>query len=263
MNVANRYFLYHAHCEDGFASALVPWRIFGREATYVPVAHGDPPPPLPNEASVVITDFSYSRDVLVAMSERVNDLTVLDHHKTAEDQLRGLPFAHFDMEKSGATLSWDFWHPDEPVPELLRYVEDRDLWRFALPRSNEVNAAIGSYPYDFGTWDRFDVAALAEEGVHILRARNQYVATLADRVAWKEVGGHKVPVVNTANFNSDLLSELNRRHPAAPFAACYCDLADGRRRWSLASVGDFDVGSLAARLGGGGHPRRSGFIEPA
>ena len=259
----NRFFLYHAECEDGFASALVPWRIFRNEATYIPVTHGDPPPDLPEDASVVITDFSYKRGVLLELAARVADLIVLDHHQTAQEELRDLEFAHFDMEKSGATLSWDHWHSGEPAPELLRYVEDRDLWRFVLPNSREVNAAIASYPFKFEVWDRFEARRLAKEGIHVLRTIRQRVMNLADRAILQDLAGHQVPAVNASSYNSDLLSELNRRFPDAPFAACYYYVGDGRRRWSLASVGDFDVGALAASLGGGGHYHRSGFIEGA
>jgi len=191
----------------------------------------------------------------------VADFLVLDHHETAQKELSGLEFAHFDMERSGATLAWDHWHPGESPPGLIRYVEDRDLWRFALPKSRAVNAAISSYPFEFEVWDKFQVHVLAEEGKHVLRATRQQVVKQADRAIIQDVGGYPVPTVNASSYNSDLLAELNLRHAEAPFAACYVDMGDGRRRWSLASVGNFDVGTLAASLGGGGHYHRSGFVQ--
>ena len=259
--MTQHYFLYHAGCEDGFASALVPWQIFGSNAKYIPVSHGDPPPQLPKDASVVITDFSYKRDTILKLADSVEKIVILDHHQTAQEELQNLDFAHFDMEKSGATLSWEYWHPDQPSPDLFLYVEDRDLWRFQLDKSAEVNAAITSYPFDFAIWNKFDIAQLAIEGVHILRSIRQQVIRISDRAVFQVISGYEVPVVNTSTHASDILDELGRKFPDAPFSACFYDNGRGEKRWSLASAGDFDVGTLARNLGGGGHYHRSGFLE--
>ena len=259
--MTQRYFLYHAGCEDGFASALVPWQIFGSTAKYLPVSHGEPPPSLPRNASVVITDFSYRREILLELANSVEHIVLLDHHQTAQKDLEDLEFAHFDMEKSGATLSWEYWHPNETTPDIFRYVEDRDLWKFNLEKSAEVNAAIASYAFDFKIWNQFDIPELAIEGVHILRSIRQQVTRIADRAMLQVIGGYEVPVVNTSTYASDILDELGRRFPDAPFAACFYDTSRGEKRWSLASSGNFDVGNLASELGGGGHYHRSGFLE--
>ena len=75
--MTQNYFLYHAGCEDGFASALVPWQIFGSDAKYIPVSHGDPPPQLPANASVVITDFSYKRDTILNIANSVEKISIV------------------------------------------------------------------------------------------------------------------------------------------------------------------------------------------
>ena len=90
------------------------------------------------------------------MRQRASSLRVIDHHRTAEEELRGLDYAIFDNRKSGAVLSWEFFHPGKPVPEILRYVMDRDLWLHELPRSREVFAGLSSYPMDFAVWSSLD-----------------------------------------------------------------------------------------------------------
>ena len=75
------------------------------------------------------------------LAARAGSTRVLDHHATAAEDLAGLPFVTIDLDRSGAVLAWEHFHPGRPVPLLLRYVQDRDLWRWALPRSREVNAA--------------------------------------------------------------------------------------------------------------------------
>jgi oligoribonuclease NrnB/cAMP/cGMP phosphodiesterase (DHH superfamily) len=199
--------------------------------------------------------------VLVELKQRVADLTLLDHHKTAQEDLIDLNFAIFDMHKSGAMLAWEFWHPGAPVPELIAYISDRDLWQFALPHSQEVFAAICSYPMDFQVWDSFDIATLKQEGAIILRLQKQLVSSMCDQVMFKEIAGYQVPVVNASTFFSDVPHELCLRYPDAPFAAYYVDRGDGKRQWGLRSIGEFDVSAIAKQFGGGGHHNAAGFTE--
>lgn len=255
------YVLYHHHCDDGFGAAYAAWKALGSEASYIPVVHGEPPPDMPEGSKVVIADFAYSRETLLDLTRRMTSVQVLDHHKTAQDELGGLPFVYLDMNKSGAVLSWEYWHPGQPIPELLRYVEDRDLWRFALPDTREVAVALETYPREFEVWDHLSVKVLAEEGKPILRATKQQVSRMAARARFQDIAGYSVPVVNASLFTSDVLDELAHRYPQAPFAASYFDRGDGKRQWGLASIGPCDVSRIAKQFGGGGHLHRSGFVE--
>ena len=46
------------------------------------------------------------------------------------------------MGKSGARLAWEFFQPDAPIPDLVRFVEDRDLWNWQYPDSAAYLAAL-------------------------------------------------------------------------------------------------------------------------
>ena len=139
--------LYHAECADGFGAAWAIWNQFPA-ARFIPVKHGNPPPAGLQDQRVVIVDFSYARETLETMAAQTQALLVLDHHITAENALVGLPYAYFDMKKSGAVLAWE-WAHDQPIPWLLNYIQDKDLWAWALPSSREINAAVASYPFDY------------------------------------------------------------------------------------------------------------------
>ena len=161
------YVLYHGGCSDGFGAAFAAWMRLQHQATeYIPVSYGKPMPDIPDGSDVYIVDFSYSREMLISLSERCQ-VRVLDHHKTAQAGLEGLPFCTFDMDKSGAVLAWEYFHPGDDVPEILLYVQDRDLWKWKMTRSKEVNAAIASHPQDFFTWSGFIPGMLAIEGKHL------------------------------------------------------------------------------------------------
>jgi hypothetical protein len=255
--------LYHGNCPDGFGGAWAVWLAHGDAVTYLPVNHGDPPPELPADASVLIVDFAYARDVTLQLNDRVRELVILDHHISAREELGDLDFAHFDMDRSGAMMAWDYCHPGQAPPPLIRYVQDRDLWRFELPHSREVTAALGAYPMDFATWSALDVDELAHEGTAILRFRDQTVETMVGFARRGEVGGYRVPIVNATAHWSDVGELMLQRYPEAPFVGVYFDDAEGVRRWSLRSRADFDVSEVATKLGGGGHRQASGFREPA
>ena len=254
------HILFHAQCADGFGGAFAAWKALGDGAEYVPVQYGDPAPDLPADAPLTLVDFSYDRETILALAERHPSIVVLDHHKTAQEALTGLDFAVFDMDKSGAVLAWEHFHPGRRVPSLLEYVQDRDLWRFALPMSREVSAAIWSYPMDFEVWGSFHVARLAREGETILRYMEQQAAMICSQAFLDEIGGYGVPVVNATSLWSEVGEELLRLHPDAPFAASYYDTGSGVRKWSLRSVGDFDVSAVAKQFGGGGHRNAAGFV---
>ena len=53
------------------------------------------------------------------------------------------------MNRSGDHMPWDYFHPAEPLPDLIAYIEDKDLWRFRLEPSKGFTAALRSYPMYF------------------------------------------------------------------------------------------------------------------
>ena len=264
-----RFVLYHGNCPDGFGAAWAAWRALGYSATYLPVLYGQPVPELPGAPTVTIVDFSYPRDVLLSLRERCSSLDVLDHHQTAEAELRGLDFCVFDMTKSGAVLAWEWFHPHTDIPLLLKYVQDRDLWKFQLPQSRAVTAWLWSHPRIFETWTELsgqlerDFAGVAKEGGAALRLQDQQVEVMCRQAVVTEVGDYRVPVANATVFFSDVGERLCQLYPDAPFAAYYLDRADGIRQWGLRSRGDFDVSLVAKSYGGGGHLAAAGFVQPA
>jgi uncharacterized protein len=261
-----QYVLYHGNCYDGFGSAWAAWRKFGDAAVYQPVSHGNPPPEIPEGSDVLIADFSYPRPMLEELA-RHQRVQVLDHHKTAEADLQGLPYCEFDMDRSGAMMTWNFLFPDSPPPPLVQYVQDRDLWRFALPQSREVSAWIASWPFTFEGWSQLSAKLEAQpeevygEGAALLRLKAQNVEDMCQHARFVELVGHQVPVVNATVCLSEVCERLLQRYPEARFSGYYLDREDGKRQWGLRSRGDFDVSAVAKQFGGGGHAAASGFTE--
>lgn len=249
--------LYHAECQDGFGAAWALWKRFP-SARFLPVKHGVPPPSGLARHHVVIVDFSYARATLEALAKEAASLLILDHHITAQRALEGLPFAHFEEKKSGAVMAWE-WAHDQPVPWLLRYVQDKDLWHWDLPASREINAALASYSHEFEIWDGLRQETLEAEGHAILRYENELVGKIAAEAVLVSFQSTTVPAVQSAVLTSQLGEWLCRDYP---FCIIWHD-RDGRRYYSLRSRADgADVGAIAAAHGGGGHTHAAGFSVP-
>jgi len=268
--------IYHKNCPDGFTAAWAAYLKYP-DAEFIPAAYGDKPPQVSVGEEVYIVDFSYPLEDLVAMRVYGAYVSVIDHHKTAEADLKHA-YVHgirttFDMNHSGAALAWLYFHGPNP-PALVKYVEDRDLWKFELPDSREISAWIFSYDYDFKTWTSMSSklnthgTEVAQEGQAILRARMRDVRAMADQVQFSDMFQHaatleygKIPVTNATIHMSDVAEELQRRYPDAPFTGYYMDRGDGKRQWGLRSKGDMDVSRIAKGFGGGGHKNAAGFQE--
>lgn len=259
--------IYHGNCADGFGAAWVFKRYADREHDFHAGVYQEAPPDVAGR-DVYLVDFSYKRAVVEQMCEHATRVVLIDHHKTAIDDLRPLIEARriealVNLEKSGATLAWEWFHGhnERDMPQLLWHIEDRDLWRFALSGTREIQANVFSFPYDFEVWDSLmarPVEELIAEGRAIERKHFKDVNELLGVTARQMViGGYVVPV---ANLPYTLVSDAaHKLAQGKPFAACYWDTPHGRT-FGLRSTNDgVDVSEIAKQYGGGGHAHASGF----
>lgn len=278
--------IYHANCMDGFTAAWVVNQYFEGDVDLVPAQYGDPIPDLCRGRQTIVVDFSYKKDQLRDLGAIASGVLVLDHHKTAEEDLRqfsiewpegnqprlpkeGELLAFFDMDRSGAGLAWDWFFRGKDRPAMINHVEDRDLWRFRIEGTRSLHGVFSSYPFDLETWDK--LAAACEDGAkrrnmlregdaiarkHLVDVRAVYNATKRRMV----IGGYPVLVCNAPpGMASDLGGELAK---VQLFGATYYDNDEGKRVFSLRSKGEFDVANIAKSYGGGGHRNAAGFTKP-
>lgn len=276
----------HSPCLDGATAAWAYW-LANHDAEFVPGVYGQAPPDVTGRA-VVLLDFSYKRDVMLALMREARTILVLDHHKTAQAELANLDSLSaehteycdvmlvFNMAKSGARLAWEHFHPSTAVPKLVQYVEDRDLGRIwskegsQLLHCRAINAALFSYAPDFTTLTELSArmeyaegfSTLAEEGYAIERKQAKDVAELVRTLKHRRViGGTEVWCANLpytmASDAANLMAE------GEPFAATYFIDADAYAVFSLRSTETgVDVSAIAKRYGGGGHRQAAGFRIP-
>ncbi|MGE0525863.1 MAG: phosphoesterase [Bdellovibrionales bacterium] len=261
-----KYVLYHSKCYDGFGAAYAAWKKFGNSAKYIAVSYGYPVPEMPGATEVFIVDFSYPRDVIEEIAARV-PLTVLDHHKTAKEALEPLirpdgynPRVVFDMERSGAKITWEYLHRT-PCPPLIEHISDRDLWQFKLDGTAKIHKALVALPMDFEVWDQLDCEQLKKDGEVCERLYSQLVHNIVESAWLGEIDGKLCAMVNTSFAWSEVgeaLLEKYANQPGVKFAASFTVFRD-QTMWSLRSKGDFDVSAIAKKFGGGGHKNAAGF----
>ncbi len=215
---------------------------------------------------------------MLAIIEDAASVVVLDHHKTAAEELAGnlsvllgdppsskVPTVIFDMKYSGARLTWDCFFPGKARPWIVDFVEDRDLWTWKLPQSREISAAIASYPKDFLLWEKWCECGgqhkvdLAREGTAILRYQQQQVEQQVVNAYEIILDGHHGRCVNATHLISEIAGKLAENRA---FGACFFLRADDKFVYSLRSrEGGVDVSEIARVRGGGGHRNAAGFAS--
>ena len=271
-NDANTIVVYHAHCCDGQGAAAAFYTKHP-EATYFPGAYNRELTDFTGK-DVYFVDFSCRLNVLKNILEVANSVTIIDHHKTAIDELKD--FEHpkftkvFDLNHSGAVLTWKWLWPEREVPQILSLIEDRDLWRFNISGTKEINAYLYSLEFDIQQWadvfldaESFRLCAteMIASGISLLRQDAKRVASLLRNARMMRIGGLLTPTVNCNGFHaSDVGHELAK---GKFFAATYYDTPRGRT-FSLRASDDStaDVSAIARTYGGGGHMTAAGFTVP-
>jgi oligoribonuclease NrnB/cAMP/cGMP phosphodiesterase (DHH superfamily) len=265
--------LYHAKCNDGLTAAWCV-RLVEPLAEFVAVDYQNPPPNVENR-QVILVDFSFKRPVLEQLLASCESLLILDHHDSAQKDLAGLEHPKlrvtFDMDRSGAGIAWDHYHPGKLRPWFVDVVEDADLWRWNKPEtllnpdSRAIIEGIRSLPMTFHTLDRLndtdaamydcDMAAMRRDGEAILRAKEQNVKAVAEYAYEVEVFGHRVLIANAPHvLCSEVAHELAK---GRPFGMTYYETKDRRFKISVRST-DFDTTTITKQWGGGGHKAASG-----
>lgn len=264
--------VYHGGCVDGlFGLAVVRRALEGKgyEVRAIAGAYNKPLPSMEGAALVVCVDFCPTAEQLQDLRAAHDNVTVIDHHDTARpllEHVRGMMEVVFDMDESGATLAWRHYFPGEPMPALLGYVRDRDLWRWELPGSKPINYMLQKLKRHEGALPPFDlwghggyIDSLKSMGDVEMRVRDEAVLSAVARCHWRQVGVHRVPCTMMQLWESELGHELLNAHPEALISANISVQADGSVRFSVRANDRLHVGDLMRDLfGGGGHPNAAG-----
>ncbi len=275
-NTEKIIFVYHSPCRDGFTAAYVAYLKY-------PTAEFLPETPYWGttkkllkrediaEYSIYYLDCCPRRKDLVELHGLAKSVIVYDHHLTAEQDCGDLPYVFIDLSKSGASLAWKMFHPDEEMPFLVQLIEDRDLWKWQIPDSKAYSAYIETQPQDFSSWgmlcnglDQTNIRLqIKDTGQKYLDYQHHIIHRIATkhRIHWikfkKYDNETKALAINSPILQSELGSYLNKRKQ---IGLVYYNAAGLGWNFSIRSRDDLpDVSKIAKAYGGGGHRNAAGF----
>lgn len=317
----------HSHCHDGAGSAWVidhyhqehnvtHYRIYpGNANKFIDEEEINIENPI-----VFSADIGYTGESLQKLIKRFPNVIVIDHHissyrsiikyynpdlsgedlkfvndlndnlKVDSPLLKKLPSNYnFDNNESGATLTWKYFYPEEPIPLTLQYIKDRDIWKFELPDSHVITTGLYELTpnmpdnNNWESWENF----IKDEDINLERCKEVglILETMSNR-RMKELLYKVTPIkinwknkewtcglVNTTedpsklgNLISNYIDPETKKH-VYDFAIIwkytntficslrsrsYKDENGNRKAW-------FDVGEYAEHFGGGGHACASGM----
>ncbi|MCC7431098.1 hypothetical protein IT568_09670 [bacterium] len=264
--------LTHKNCPDGNACAAIA-RIKNPKCEIYFCEHGEPVNFLKlKNKEVVIADFSFPREELLELKKIAKSLLVLDHHKSAEESLKGLDFCIFDMTRCGSMMLWNFFFPEQAdKPILLKHIQDRDLWRWELPDSKDFLEGLDMADWKLEEWSEA-IANPNSEKIALLISNGKIALTykkmLLENImrdsfeATIQLGDETINVIaaNSSVLNSDvgnLLANLPKNK--TKIGVVFSFLKENFWKYSLRSVGDVDTIRIAKFFGGGGHKNASAF----
>lgn len=260
--------LYHANCPDGFGAAWAAWKKLGNKAEYIGVSPETlPEKPLKNKF-IYTLDIAFKTSVFRKLMKKNKSVVTMDHHKSRRDDVKAFPQNVFDDNRSGAMLTWSYFHPGKKIPLLLRYIEDNDLWRFRLPHAKELSPVVFLLNFDFKSWSsfvsRFEDKKKRKEifkrGEIILKYEEKIIESAVERATLVRFEGYKALAANSAILESEIGHSLAKKLP--PLGIVWRQKKE-QINVSLRSGGKIDVSKLAAKYGGGGHKNAAGFAFKA
>ncbi|KAL2533074.1 hypothetical protein Adt_06425 [Abeliophyllum distichum] len=264
--------LYFSHCPTAAAAAATA--IFFPNTVYSPLRVEDLP--LDEIDRVYLLDFVGPPSFIRELSSKVEQIVVLDHHKTALEMLgsgtsiNGNVIKVIDMKRSGATIAYDYFkekllHGDvsrnkdgyqkglqefDRLRRLFEYIEDGDLWRWHLPNSKAFSSGIVSLSHkqrliDEALEQSYEIAlgggafgrCLALNADSIAELRSELGHQLANKSRKRNLRGIGAVVYRLPELENDELLKI-----------------------SLRSIDSEDTTSISKEYGGGGHRNASSFM---
>jgi oligoribonuclease NrnB/cAMP/cGMP phosphodiesterase (DHH superfamily) len=282
MNRAKDIVYYHGLCNDGIASAFVHSRVGDNllNSKYRQLIYGkidvDAVVNSSKNRVVWFLDVCLKRADIIRVSEVAKKVIIIDHHKTAEEDLSDLNISNvevvFDSSRSGCMLVYEYFENDVKdivSKELLEYIEDRDLWKWELEDSEIINESIFGMITDYNDLFGFNEInrkfkenkrLFKEIGSVIINNKNKIVdrRCTENNVKFENICGVDFVVVNSTEFVSEVGNDLCRRYgvPSLMYA-----ITNKGVNLSFRSANELaDVSVIAKKFNGGGHRNAAGAV---
>ena len=269
--------IYHGDCPDGTGAAAVLLKKFPSIKLFPLKHHFEEKDFAPILEAVDDDTTVYTVDNVLGVEEfvkKAKEVISLDHHIGANEEMKAFAAAHrnftyiFDNNKSGSSLTWTHFFGEDTMPELVKFIEDIDIWRnaygdrskhsslFLIPYVNRPDAVLGFFSEN--------VEKLLEKGEAISDFADYIVESFVARAepTYVKIGESVVPAFNAQHiFVSDIGHALSEK---LEMAVMLFRIRGERAHMSFrSSEGQTPTAlALAESVGGGGHVLAAGAHMP-
>lgn len=221
---------------------------------------------------VYIGDYNFPIDAFKQIADAGATVVMVDHHLSPfKDGCGDLDNVHLDLGRSGATLTHEFFFPNEDVPCFLTLIEDRDIWNyFMFDNTDALNMYLRDEKFNFNVnYKMTMVSKLMEldlQGIKkflepqlkqlaVKRAKNE---DQAKEIEYYTINNIVLAGRNLTGGSSDVLNLISE-NTGCPSIGWEIK-PDGIVKFGLRNYkDDICVETLAKLFGGGGHKQASGF----
>ena len=266
--------IYHLADHDGKGSAAIVKRKF-KNVDFIGLNHDMvvPKDEIDKYEDIVVCDISLPMDMMFDLNERKN-LVWIDHHismieeyetrvKKGAKEIKGI-------RKNGAAailLTWQYFFPDEEVPEGVKLLALNDLFDLRDSRVRPFEYAFQSLgvnkPTDKSWRDLFsgkiNVDEMVKKGEAILSYIKNRNHRLCKAMSFEsEYMGYRCICANMPQGYSEFYDGV-KNIKEYDFMCNF--FMNGKNAWNMSfytAKDDVDVSKIAATFGGGGHKKAAG-----
>lgn len=265
---------YHTDM-DGHTSAAIIRNMFP-DAVCIPVNYGRECKfdRIFKGTTMYVVDFAFDLETMKKLNEEY-ELIWIDHHPVIDEyaQLGFNPRGLRRKDVSAAHLVWEYFHPNESIPDTVRYVSDYDTWSKKYKESNYFvysSGMIDTKPGKFTdvTWkrlltDKTYVANMVAVGKEISDYVNLYNKLVCEDICFEtEFDGLPVLAANIKTTNSMIFDSMKSEFSKYKLQVIFGYFPNiSASRYSVFSISDVNAGNVCKRYGGGGHAGAAGFIR--
>ena len=164
-----KYIIYHDRCPDGLTAAAL-FKIHTVKHNYEDLHNYEFIPGNYNmtleslnivpDSIIYFLDFSFKKDMFEELLQKAHTVFLLDHHKTAYDELNHL-FSntklkvYFDLNECGTSLTYKYLYPNTPLPKILEHIKDQDLWLWKDSNSRYFCAYLSTLEFTLDGFYKF------------------------------------------------------------------------------------------------------------
>ncbi len=266
--------IYHIADHDGKGSAAIVKRKFG-DIEFFGLNHDMDVPweAINNHEQIVICDIALPLDVMFEINEN-KDLTWIDHHiSVIEEYNKAIAQGKKEIKgirengSAAIMLTWQYFFPDEKVPEGVKLLALNDLYDLRDKRVRPFEYAFQSMgvnkPQDSSWVDLFngkiDIDEMVLKGNAILSwVRNRNHRLCKAMSFESNYKGQKCICANMPQGYSEFYDSIKNIRNYTFMCNFFMS---GKNTWNLSfytARDDVDVSKIAKEFGGGGHRKAAG-----